>query len=714
MKMTPSPTWILGLTALTIAMASARAQGIVAQHGEIVLASSQTPPGSGGAATDFPVGAVIATSNSSSFFQTPSIDLNGTLVFRARCADDAGLGISAGNGWAFYQGRTNADLRMIVRGGDQAPGLATGILLRGSAATTNGLGSMRISPLNEILLFGSTLNDGGVNVTTANDTALFWGVPGGFQVLAREGDLVPTLTNGEVYAGLPTTSNQDFWINATGQSLFRANLVQTGTVTASNDYLVMRGAPGTLQVFLREGDLWTGTGAAGEVLDRFSSNVQSPAGYLNMNEAGMILHDLHFLVPSGSATSTANDRAVAIWDGTTDVIVAREGDQAPGMPVGALFADASAFVGFGSLQQNGFNKSTQFVILSTPVGGGVTTADDNCMFMGSLTSPLTLVLREGDPAPASMGPGVLFGTVNSTVQLNDKGQLAFFATVTGTGVTSANDQCLFTGTPGNWTLVAREGDAAPGLPGFFLGSVSAGTVMLDEHGDIVFGSNTVTDNGAPAITRSTYWCWTEQNGLRLFFDPIDSMAFPLGATTLANGYNSSGSIQSGDSGSVMFGANGDAAIVVTSNSAEAPAKGFAVVRAHVGSLVGKPSAVPVGGGTPHLLDIDVGPNYGLQFYLVLATSMGTRPGFPHPFNGALNTPLNYDPLWTQLSFSAFNSSMWVNTLGITDLAGKGVAAFNMPAGYPGFMGTTLHHAAIIVDFSIFGTFVTEPSAVKLY
>ena len=150
------------------------------------------------------------------------------------------------------------------------------------------------------------LKVGAWTVNTTNDSALFWGPAGAFQVLAREGDPVPTLTGGEVY-GAMVTSNQDFLLNALGQTVFRNTLlVGTGGVTTANDGIVMYGLPSSLQVLAREGTAWNGAGAAGEILDRYNANTTSPVTSMNLNEVGHVLHDVHFIVPSGSATSTAN------------------------------------------------------------------------------------------------------------------------------------------------------------------------------------------------------------------------------------------------------------------------------------------------------------------------------------------------------------------------------------------------------------------------
>ena len=46
--------------------------------------------------------------------------------------------------------------------------------------------------------------------------------------------------------------------------------------------------------------------------------------------------------------------------------------------------------------------------------------------------------------------------------MNDAGQAAFIATLTGVGINSTNDLAMFSGAPGALQLVAREGALAPG------------------------------------------------------------------------------------------------------------------------------------------------------------------------------------------------------------------------------------------------------------
>ena len=77
----PNRAQLLGLAFLTTVATSAAAQSLLNQYGEVVLGSGQTPPSSGGFATDFPVGASMGIT--SAFWTAPITDLHGTEIFRA-------------------------------------------------------------------------------------------------------------------------------------------------------------------------------------------------------------------------------------------------------------------------------------------------------------------------------------------------------------------------------------------------------------------------------------------------------------------------------------------------------------------------------------------------------------------------------------------------------------------------------------------------------
>ena len=73
-----------------------------------------------------------------------------------------------------------------------------------------------------------------------------------------------------------------------------------------------------------------------------------------------------------------------------------------------------------------------------------------------------IVAREGAVAPG-VGAGVSFDDLNDVSPvINDLGQTAFSAGIAGVGVVDANDRGVWSEGTGVLTVVAREGDQAPG------------------------------------------------------------------------------------------------------------------------------------------------------------------------------------------------------------------------------------------------------------
>src|SRR5262245_56775612 len=179
--MNPNPTsCVRTLLLLSLVCTTAAAQSILSQHAQVVQAV-------GDPVAAIPGATIFATNN----FDAPIMDQNGTIVYRARMTG----GVTTLEDRAYFMGRANGALTMILRAGDQAPGLPAGIFLRSDTLSSQGPNAtMRISPYGEILLWYSMLSDdANPGVTTTNDTAVFWGPVGNFTVLAREGDQVPFL-----------------------------------------------------------------------------------------------------------------------------------------------------------------------------------------------------------------------------------------------------------------------------------------------------------------------------------------------------------------------------------------------------------------------------------------------------------------------------------------------------------------------------------------
>ncbi len=123
------------------------------------------------------------------------------------------------------------------------------------------------------------------------------------------------------------------------------------------------------------------------------------------------------------------------------------GTQAPGLPAGLLLQPG----GFGSPHIDGEGN---IAFRSLITGPGVTTTNDGTIFIFPASGDPFAVAREGEVAPGTGGARYL--SISAPLLVN--GRIAFTATLTGTGVTSANNQGIFSGSPASVALVARKGD----------------------------------------------------------------------------------------------------------------------------------------------------------------------------------------------------------------------------------------------------------------
>lgn len=683
------PNHVRSVLVLAAACSVAAAQSIMSQQHEVVLAVGDTVANAPG-----------ITISGASGIDAPVIDQNGTLLFRARL-----LGaVSATDDRAYFLGRGKGDVRMIVRAGDQAPGLPTGILLR--TATSTGInGSPRISPFGEIVLFQSALHDpvNPANTPTTADSAFFWGQPSGLTVLAREGDPVPFPSLPGTTWGAMTSSLQSTGINAAGQALFSTTLVG-GTVTAANDGVVVMGVPGNLTIVSREGDVWPD----GSVVVPITGATQL-SFITQINSQGYVLRDVRFSTTSGTAT-LANDRALSMWVAGNELIVVREGDPAPGLVPGVIFAN----------QTNTWNPETGNCTLTnggkTAFLGNLTGGDtvigtnDRALYHGDFNG-LNLVVRRGDACPGIAG--VTFDVINTSSVSCNETDVVFVSSLAGAGVTTANDSSAWYGRGGALQLIAREGAAvptsvlAPTVNGpWIIDQINGGTntPRLNGRGD-VFIQVTVLDPVASTF-KNVMFAWSQLFGLRLLLDAGDTFTTSLGTDTWSV-VSSSAGFNSGDGSQPHFNNAGDLAVRPNLGGALVGA----VIRTHVGSLFAQPASIDTAVGGSQSFTFDCGAARAFNIYALLGTSSGSRPGFASPF-GPQIVPLNVDP-WLQLSLDLANTSIYTNTLSLLDANGRGTASFNFPA-LPVFAGTDLHHAVVALDFSLNSTFVTEPVAVRLY
>ncbi len=119
----------------------------------------------------------------------------------------------------------------------------------------------------------------------------------------------------------------------------------------------------------------------------------------------------------------------------------------------------------------------------TAGAGGVSSANDTGLWLLTPPDAPTLVAREGDPAP---GAPTAFASFGEPVT-SQGGRVAFLAKLaTGPGVKGSSSTGIWTDVSGSLALVARQGSPAPGAGGATFASFLA--LCLPEAGGIVFAA----------------------------------------------------------------------------------------------------------------------------------------------------------------------------------------------------------------------------------
>lgn len=695
---------ILTVLLLGFAASTAAAQSLLQQYGEAVQ-------GSGDAVPSLP-GVTIAASSATSI---PNMDLNGNIVWRGTMT---GPGISTANDQAIFYGRHKDDHVLLLQEGANEPTgtMGSGVTVTYSATSWD---VARLSPRNDLILFGTSLAGTG---GTANDTCLLSGPVGGpLQILAREGDIAPggaTLSN-NLIGGLGITG-----INSAGVCVCRVHLTPgTGdAISGQNDDGLLWGLPagsaGLLTWCIREGDPINGGAQVIGTLD--SSN-------FSMDELGRVLVTQPLSTTLGTSPATAaDDMTMMLYTPGSGVsLVWREGDPAP--DANPALAEGCDYDTVGSSAQSKVAMSRltgRCVFTQNLKNGNVSGSTNNtAIFAGTLGGSFTRIAREGEPAPTGV-PGEIYQAIFSSGQpaINEDGTVVFVAQLGPTGLDAHIDVAVFLARPPynantDVQMILRESQAVAGLPAGWIvdntsgaGMSASGTTLMLNDNDAVLvnvagvGDPTQANWGIPATIS-----WDPQHGARAFYVQGDTftVAGSPWPTTSAAGWNI---FSSGDGCSLQLNNNGDVCTKLFNGSQNAIARG------HIGSMISEPASVPASGGVSQNFHIDCGPALGFNFYIVLATGIGTRPGFPNPLNPLLNVPLNIggSPDWLTLSLNLSNSLVWGNTFSFTDANGQATASFTMPPGFPGLNGTLLHHAAVLFDFSLTGVYVTEPSDLRLY
>lgn len=708
------PVSQLSALAILSMAASLTAQSLLPTKGQIIAQPGDTAIG-------LATGEVFG---GTSPFDTPVMSANGLTLFRGTLT---GGSIGTFDNRALFVGHTHADLKVLVRTNQIDPSntFPNSVLVQLSSGTgmplsSNLFSNQRISPNGTFMMFPAQLYDGGnpgadglnhaqTGVTIpANDTVMYWVTGTSFLILARQN--ITTMAGGAVLSSAMggAFSQQATALNSAGTAMFKSDLAGGDVVGTDNNTAWVIGGPNNLQYFLREGDaVLGGANVVGANLLGFNCA---------LNEGGLVLHDERLSLTLGtSPATTADDSVLFITDTSTGApythnLVMREGSPAPdaaGVPMAGITYGAPTI-------SQGFSAAGNCAFHSTLTGTPGGTADDGALFIGGIGGSF-LVAQDGMVVPGTGGEALT--VINTTSGYSDAGGVVFGGSLVAPGVggvTATNDSVLCVAKIGQpLQLIAREGDACPGFPGYVFGNItgssnfgSASSHRNNELGQIMFAMTVNDGTNQPTALCS----WDPVHGLQLQLIAHNTLGDTMGGGTVSN-VPTPLQFPSGDGNTLGFTGTGD---FVIKPGITAPSGSF-VARGHIGSMHSIPSAMDsVTGGTVNF-SIDATPAHAFSVYVILGTTSGTNPGFPSPL-GPQNIPLNFD-FWTQLSLDLANSGVYTNSLWFTDAQGVGMvpASFNLPGGVAGVQGLQLHHAAVLLDFNtLASTFVTEPSGITIF
>ena len=168
-------------------------------------------------------------------------------------------------------------------------------------------------------------------------------------------------------------------------------------------------------------------------------------------------------------------------------IIAQEGDAAP---------DANGAFSLFNSSSPVLNDAGQVAFEGFFTGTSGGSADDGGLFRGS-GGTLTQVAREGAAAPDANGTFSFF----DDPAINDAGQLAFEAFLTGTAGGGSDDGGIFRGSGGALTQIAREGGAPPEGNGTFSSFL---TPNLNDLGQVAFLGNLTGTSGGGTDNAGVY------------------------------------------------------------------------------------------------------------------------------------------------------------------------------------------------------------------
>lgn len=470
----------------------------------IVAQSGQAAPGTSGQFSQF----FISADGPSA----PVLNDAGRVAFSATLTNSPG-GVTSLNDTGIWSEGSGA-LSLVAREGHAAPGPAGALFRRAAYPVINSAGAVA---------FAGLLRENVAGVTLDSNSGIWSNVGGSLQLIAREGTQAVGTPAGVDFATLIDPALSD-----AGQTAFRGTLRGTG-VDTTNQAGVWAQKNGFLEIVARAGSPAPGT-AVGVNFKSFSNGLPS------INAVGNITFRA-FL-------TTANDTDMGVWVKRGDV-------------VSLVVREKHPISGVGSEILNELPRDpvlnaagqTAFIASVFGIGGGHAIVVEN-------DTP-TIIVRKGNVDPGSL-QSATFGNFSS-VLLNDDGNIAFQGLIEGTNVLDHNNEGIWVEKNGDIQRIAVEGMQAPGAASNTLfGSFS--NLAFNNAGQVAFVAS-LTGSGVSEANNLGIWASTPAGELRLIAQ--EGTPFGGGDLSGINGLHFAGGSAGNDGQRSGFNDRGELAYLAT-------------------------------------------------------------------------------------------------------------------------------------------------------
>ncbi len=311
---------------------------------------------------------------------------------------------------------------------------------------------------NGKVTFRSQIAGPGITATgaTANHVVLVTGTGAPWTVVARNNSAVPgNLPAGAIISRTASPNNSIASSNNISSNggivvsgfMTGPTIVNSGATTQNDTAMWFMPPSGAPVLLAQRLDACPGTAGA-----QYSASPMNAGSGQRTNNAG---ESLFYTALVGGDTVTANNAAIVLLNGGSDVLVSRKGEAAPGYKGLTLNPDS-----FGQ-----FLNGSTYAFSAKLVGTGITTANDSVYCTNAFaTGSYRIFAREGDPIPGFDGLTIANTSSLSFGQrpVSTDGTMTFIATLGG-AVTSVDNGAVMTERNGVFSILIRKGQAIPGI-----------------------------------------------------------------------------------------------------------------------------------------------------------------------------------------------------------------------------------------------------------